>query len=100
MWGISRIELETDSLNLQKALTSDVFDLSPGRWLFREVRHLLLVDFDVQAISHCNRSCNAVAHELACSSASRDPDEPLVWLDPLPTFVQDILIRNSAGSMI
>lgn len=97
--GISRVELETDSLNLQKALMTDEFDLSPGGWLFREARRLLLEDFVVEAICHCNRSCNTVAHELAQSSVSRDSDEPLIWFDPLPSFVQELLIRNDAGSM-
>ncbi|KAF8692974.1 hypothetical protein HU200_039339 [Digitaria exilis] len=98
--GISRIVLETDSLNLQTALTSEAFDRSPGGWLFREARHLLLLGFDVQTICHCHRLCNGVAHELAHSSVSRDPDEPIVWLDPLPSFVQELLIRHDAGSMI
>lgn len=98
--GISRVEIETDSLSLQKALMNEEFDFSTSGWLVREARNLLLVDFEVLAICHCNRSCNAVAHELAQSSMSRDPDEPLRWLDPLPPFVQDLLIRDNAGSMI
>lgn len=77
---ISHIMLETDSLNLHKALTSEVFDSTPGSCLFREARQLLLVDFEVQAICHCNRLCNVVAHELACFSVSRFgliPSQPL-----------------------
>lgn len=87
--------LESDSLNMQKALTSEDFKRSPGGLLFGEARLLLLFDFEVQA-----RSCNVVAHESSHPSVSRDPDEPLVWLDPLPSFVQELLIRYAAGSMI
>lgn len=64
-----------------------LFYLSPGGSLFLEGRLLLLVDFEVQAICHCNRWCNDAAHESTRSSVSRDPDEPLVWLDTLPSFV-------------
>lgn len=78
---------------------SEEFDFSLGGWLFREARFLLSTDFVVHRIRHCNRACNVVAHELARARVNRDPDEPLVWLDPLPAFVLDILIRNSAGSV-
>lgn len=97
---ISHIVLETDSLNLQKALTSEAFDFSPGGWLFREARFCLSTDFIVHSICHCNRACNVVAHELARASVNRDPDEPQMWLDPLPTFVLDILIHIPARSVI
>lgn len=96
--GISRVVVETDSMNLRDALTSDAFDLAPGGAFFSEARRNLALDFDVIVIRHCNRSCNSCAHELAHSSLGRDPDQETVWFDPLPSFVTSLLARDLAES--
>jgi ribonuclease HI len=94
--GMGRIILESDSVNTVKALQSDERDLSPASVLYKEARELILSSFISVQIAYIPRSCNRSAHELARLSLDWDPDQPHVWLDPLPSFVSDILVRDSA----
>ena len=52
--------------------------------------------FDSVQVSHIPRSCNRSAHDIARLSLGWDPDQPHVWIDPLPSFVSHILVRDSA----
>ncbi|KAF8665180.1 hypothetical protein HU200_054156 [Digitaria exilis] len=95
MMGISFIQVETDSTNLRRTLTSTEYDHAPGGCLFKEIHDLLSLDFHVLYIEHCNRLCNACAHALAHSGLVRDPDHPCVWHDPLPDFVNFYLAHDA-----
>ena len=66
--------------------------------LFREIRVLLSLHFDVISFLHVSRSCNGCAHELACVGFERDPDQPAVWSDPLPRFVKHLMDRDLVDS--
>jgi ribonuclease HI len=91
--GIGNIVLETDYLNLVNALKSISFDLCVERWLFKELRHLMFSDFISCSVKHCNRICNTGAHSLAHFAKL-----VMLWTAPLPTIVNDALVRNmSAG---
>ena len=92
--GISRVAIETDSVNLVAAVTSDRFDQALGGVLFREIRVLLSLHFVTLSFSHVSRTCNGCAHELACSGLQRDPDQPVIWSDPLPSFVKNLVVRD------
>lgn len=96
--GIGNIILETDCLNLVKALKSTSFDLCVEGWLFKELRHLMFSDFISCSVKHCNRICNTGAHSIAHFALSGDPELVMLWTAPLPTFVNDVLVRDmSAG---
>lgn len=80
--GISRIILETDSLNTVNALQSDALDLCPASVIYREARDLINLCFSSVQFVHVPRSCNRCAHELARLSLGWDPDQPLL-IDPV-----------------
>jgi hypothetical protein len=56
--GMTRIELETDATNLQKALTTTELDRSTDGGLFRQIRELIRDSFVYCKIWCCPRSCN------------------------------------------
>lgn len=56
--GISRIILETDALELKRAITSDILDRSMDGCSFQQLRNLMNSAFDSCIVRHCPRSCN------------------------------------------
>ncbi|KAF8762953.1 hypothetical protein HU200_008799 [Digitaria exilis] len=95
--GISQVIIETDSANLASALRSTSFDQAVGGAIFREARDLLSLHFSVIDVVFVPRSCNQCAHELARSGLTRDPDNPSIWNDPLPSFVNNLVGRDHIG---
>ncbi|OEL30512.1 hypothetical protein BAE44_0008469 [Dichanthelium oligosanthes] len=63
--GSSHIQLESDSMILLTALTSNTYDQSVGRGLFREAREEIRQNFVNLEVNFAQRSCNLCAHELA-----------------------------------
>ena len=49
--------------------------------------------YTIYAVSRTDSKC---AHELAHFGLARDPDQPIVWLDPLPRFVRSLLDCDAA----
>jgi hypothetical protein len=94
--GVPRIILETDSSLLISAIKSSDLGLSPERVIFGEIRELLSLHFTPESIVHVPHSCNSCAHDFTHSSLLRDPDQPIVWFDPLPSFVRTLLDRDLA----
>jgi hypothetical protein len=92
--GISQIIVEKDLTNLVVALQSSSFDLAPGGVIFREARRLLELDFALRCIVFVPCTCNRCAHELARLGLARDPDAPIIWNDPLPSFVNSLVDRD------
>ena len=64
--------------------------------IYREARDLINLCFSSVQFVHVPRSCNRCAHELARLSLGWDPDQPFLWLDPLPSFVIDLVVRDYA----
>lgn len=79
-----------------QAMQSSVRDLSPASVLYEEATELISLCFISVQLSRIPRSCNSSAYELARLSLSWDQDHPHIWLDPLPSFVFDILVRDFA----
>ena len=92
--GMQHIILETGSATTVKALQSSEHDLAPGGVLFREAKFILDTMFSSWSVVFVNRSCNSVAHDLARFGRDRDPDHPILWMHPLPGFVNDLLVRD------
>ena len=58
---------------------------------------MLLADhFRCDCIRNIPRSCNSVAHEIARLDMSWDPGQSVVWLDPLPKFVNILVAHDLA----
>jgi hypothetical protein len=53
--------------------------------------------FASASVFYVPRICNVAAHDLASIGRSGDPDHPIVWIDPLPDFVKNILARDLLG---
>jgi ribonuclease HI len=98
--GIPRLILETDSMVTVKALQLDKMDQCPASVLYREASDLIRLCFISVQVLHVPRSSNKCAYELARLSFDWDPDEPHVWFDPLPSFVNGLVVRDSAGPNI
>ncbi|TVU08775.1 hypothetical protein EJB05_42187, partial [Eragrostis curvula] len=94
--GMSRIQLETDSTCLMMALKTEVYDHATGGLLFKEMKDLMMFHFDFVDVIAVPQSCNSVAHELARYSLGRDSDQFIVWTDPLPEFVTNLVDRDLA----
>lgn len=95
-YGISRIELETDSSQLREAITSMSRDLAPGGVLFKCIHELLHDHFRCTKVSNILRLCNSSAHEIAKLALSWDPGQSSVWSDPLLEFLFDSVAHDSA----
>lgn len=97
--GCSRVQLETDASILNKAISSNEYDVSYLGVLFREIKALLGNAFDVIKISVCNRSCNIVAHELAALGALLGDDNQVFWVVDLPQFVNELCADNMSSTL-
>jgi len=95
--GISRVIVEADSTNLLSAFQTARFDQAPGGVIFKEIRDLISLHFIDVKFSYVPRSCNQSAHELAQSSFVQDLGHPIIWLDPLPSFVKTLLDQGIDG---
>ena len=93
--GMQKIVLASNSQTLVKALQTTEHDLAPGGVLFREAKFMLATMFSSTSIVHAYRSCNSVAHALARFGRERDPDHPIIWMHPLPSIVNNLLVCDS-----
>ena len=59
--GISKIQLETDSLLLQKAVLSDEMDQAPAGVIFQDIRRVIREFFLHFECSYVPRLCNSSA---------------------------------------
>jgi hypothetical protein len=98
--GCSLVQLEMDATVLKKAITSQDYDLSPLGSLFREIKSLLCIAYDVVKISVCKRSCNFVAHELAARGALLGDGNHDVWVADLPQYVLDLCAGSLSSNSV
>lgn len=91
--GVTEVEIESDS-----AVTSSSHSQAVGATIFAEIKMLLQLHFANSKVSFAPRSCNNVAHNLAKIGVSWDPDQSVVWVDPLPYFVRTLVIRDRTES--
>jgi hypothetical protein len=95
--GMTRIILETDALNLGKALTTDQFDSSLEGVLFRQIRLVMATNFVSCSVSICPRSCNRVADCMASHGVAY-PDGGREFWCHAPGFVNDLVSSDLSGA--
>ena len=74
-YGISRVQVEVDSVILQQALLTSSMDLVVSGMLIRDTWVLLHEHFVCDDVLLVPRICNSIAHALASLGVSWDPDE-------------------------
>jgi len=92
--GMSRVQLETDSLMLQKGVLSVEMDQAPPGVIFQEIRTLIEEHFVHFECLHVPTICNSSAHEIATLGMSRGVNSWVIWEYLVPIFVQDIVARS------
>lgn len=97
--GFSHISVETGSVTLVNALESSCCDRTTAGVIFRQIKAMIHLDFVMITVSFTSRSCNNCAHELAYQEASWDPGHMSIWADPLPDFVQSLVVRDYTEPM-
>jgi hypothetical protein len=73
--GMNSVILEMDAAILGDALRTTKWDRSPYGCLFRQIRDLMLYEFNTCVISVCKRTCNQLAHCLAAYGACMEGAE-------------------------
>ena len=97
-WGISKIQVETDSQRLVEAVTTNIHDLSVNGHLFRVIKFLTSLNFSSFSIKYCPRACNKVADAMATYGAKVGHQSPAIWPDGAPEFVHGLVDNDRAGS--
>lgn len=92
--GMSRVELETDAINLKTALSSSVMDLSSNGMIFRDVKFLMFTEFVSVRVLHSSQSCNSVADKLAKVGVELGPGAMMLWPDSVPVHVTDLVATD------
>jgi ribonuclease HI len=95
-WGISRIQVETDSQKLVEAITTNAHDLSVNGHLFRKIKFYASLNFSSFSIKYRPRACNKVADALATYGANLGDRSPAVWPDGAPDFVHGLVASDLA----
>jgi len=86
-FGISHIQLETDSTQLEEAIRTGSRDLSTSGNIFKAIRELLQLRFVVLNFRYVSRSCNSSAHEIAQLAKEWEPGQIQSWSDSFPHCV-------------
>ncbi|VAI20629.1 hypothetical protein VPH35_084764 [Triticum aestivum] len=98
--GCDRLILETDSLLLKQALTSNIYDLSHLGAIFRDIKCQHRVGLSHVSVKHCSRKCNHVAYTLAAHSTTMSRSTWEIWLDQFPPFVSDCVAGDFSSTAI
>ena len=94
---MDQVHIESDSQQLVQAISSESQDLALNDALFREIKFLIRLNFNVFEISYSPRACNQVADALATSGARLGRSNPDIWPGCAPSFVNVLVASDSAG---
>jgi len=68
--GISKVQVETDSLLLRNGVLTDKMDQAPAGVIFQDIRRVIRDHFLSFECLHVPRLCNSFAHEIAALGMS------------------------------
>ena len=94
--GISKVQVETDSLLLRNGVLIDEMDQAPAGVIFQDIRRVIRDHFLSFECLYVPRLCNWSAHEIAALGMSWDVGMSEVWEYPVPVFVQNLVARELA----
>ena len=78
-WGMSKVQVETDSQLLVQAIKGTNHDLAVNGSLFRELKYFATLNFSMFDINYCPRSCNKVADVLADYGTKLGQNKVVIW---------------------
>ncbi|TVU00700.1 hypothetical protein EJB05_53858, partial [Eragrostis curvula] len=96
--GMTRIILETDATELERALTTSELDWHVLGSLFRRIKEIMSSDFVSCHVRSCPRTCNKVADCLAKYGASDVCSGSSVFMSQVPTFVTHLVSGDLPGA--
>jgi ribonuclease HI len=96
-WGMSSVQIETDSKLLVQAISGNNQDLALNGALFKEIKYQARLNFVSFSISYCPRACNKVADAMALYGAKLERAPPAFWLGSAPSFACDLVTSDLAG---
>lgn len=95
-WGITRIQIETDSQMLAEAINGSGQDLAINGHLFRQIKYYARLNFSQLQINYCPRACNNVVDALANYGAKLEQNCDRIWPEGAPEFVSVLLASDFA----
>jgi ribonuclease HI len=96
MWGMMKVQVETDSQLLVQAIKGRNQDMAVNGSLFREINFFASLNFSMFEIKYCPRSCNKVADALANYGAKLGQSNAVIWPEDTPEFVNVLLASDFA----
>ena len=90
--GFSKLVNEGDNVNVMKAISSSMVDLSLLRNVVDDVRHFLL-GLQWVTICYTRRGGNRIAHALA--QYARNISDDIFWMEDSPPLAMDALYHDS-----
>jgi hypothetical protein len=96
--GVGRVEFETDCINLQRALQSSDYDLSPIGAIITDLKFRLRIGFIEARIVYTSYNCNKPAHELAALGVGVAHGDHLWWTTSYPNSVIRLVTGDLAVS--
>jgi ribonuclease HI len=97
-WGMGKLHIESDAMNLIKAMQDNELDRTPEGVIYRDIRAFIRLNFISVSFSHCPRVCNKLAHELATVGVRRH-DVRSLWLESWPDDVNVLVVSMLAESV-
>ena len=95
-WGMTRIQVETDSQKLHQGVSNQAQDLAFNGQIFREIKYFASLNFSSFSTNYCLRACNSVADALASFGAKSMSDSPIIWPEGAPSFVKEFVASDFA----
>lgn len=99
--GISRLQLETDSVLVRDAIQSTSLDQTSSGVIFKDIRAMIKEHFYLFEYFYVPRTCNSSAHEIAAIGLNQSSGSEFVWEYPIPEFVSSqvagILARHEVN---
>lgn len=90
--GCTRIEIQSDCMEVVQTMHDGGFSATAAVAIYDEIVQLWREFGDI-AISHCNRSCNLVAHDLARQALLQKSAQ--VWVDDPPPSILNLLVNDA-----
>jgi hypothetical protein len=97
--GISKIQIETDSLLLKMAMESSSFELAAAGGIILEIKELVCSSFISSSFLFCPRACNRVAHALVARGCNSHLNSVSRW-EEVPPVVEDFVTSDITESVV